>query len=250
MHRFGIWTWVAAMAFFVASPVVQAGVITWSPAANITGDSNVSDTGTVVGAFALGGGSVDSPTINGVAFTGVNAGGELSVSFGTGNDFTLTDDLGGGFAVDNTSSTSTPFTNLSTPYQELLSYAIGVSGPTNVTDFTLTMTGLTPYENYLFEWWNNNSTTTGAITNAIAGHTVGLNSNPSNAVGGVGQYATGTFTADATGTQTIAFDFIGPTFINGFELLDTGTSLPEPSSFALFGLGGFALVWRLRSRNR
>ena len=63
--------------------------------------------------------------------------------------------------------------------------------------FTLTMSGLTAGHQYQFEWWNNTSTGTLLTdTTAVAGNSVTLLSNTTFSVGGLGQFAVGTFTAD------------------------------------------------------
>ena len=64
------------------------------------------------------------------------------------------------------------------------------------------------------------------------------------------QYAlTGTFTSDSTGNLTFLVDGSGPapgtagrSAINGFEI----SAVPEPSTTALLGLGGLALILRRR----
>ena len=71
--------------------------------------------------------------------------------------------------------------------------------------------------------------------------------NTSNSNGGLGQFAIGTFIADATGSQSITFSpssNAGPT-LNGFQL----RVVPEPSTFAMLGLGLPALL-AFRRRNR
>jgi hypothetical protein len=85
-------------------------------------------------------------------------------------------------------------------------------------------------------------------TVARAGNSVTVHSNTRSALGGIGQYATGTFTANGT-NQNIDFDISPSTILHGFELRDT--SVPEPSSLALSALGALALAaWRRRSAVR
>ena len=74
-----------------------------------------------------------------------------------------------------------------------------------------------------------------------------LSSNSTGAFGGLGQFATGTFTADAT-TELVTFT--GEGTINGAQLRDItpATPAPEPAGLALFGvgLGALGLIRRRR----
>src|SRR5438105_4408842 len=58
----------------------EASSITWGSATNITGDSNVSTGGTLVGAFNIGGPGVGSTTVNGVMFAPFALSGTTSTS--------------------------------------------------------------------------------------------------------------------------------------------------------------------------
>src|SRR2546423_4249001 len=142
----------------------------------------------------------------------------------------------GGFAGDNTAFgfAGPPFSSLSAGYQTLLqSAAYGNSGDT----FTLTLSGLTIGQQYLFEWWVNasgafvsNRTVTATATNSVT-----LDENVQNTDGGVGQFAIGTFIADTTSqviSLTSGTNGPGPaasTQINGFQF----RAVPEPSIVAL-----------------
>jgi hypothetical protein len=70
---------------------------------------------------------------------------------------------------------------------------------------------------------------------------VTLGSNTASAVGDLGQFATGTLTADAT-TELVTFT--GEGIIDGARLRDI---TPAPAGLALFGggLGGLGLIRRL-----
>src|SRR5205823_11217888 len=101
---------------------------------------------------------------------------------------------------------------------------------------------LTVGQNYTFEWWSNDSGprffpyTTTATTSG--GSSVALNDNTTGFVaGGLGQYATGSFTADNS-TQVITFSGESATpLLNGFELRQLGSVvIPEPSTW----MAGFA----------
>ena len=103
------------------------------------------------------------------------------------------------------------------------------------------MNGLTPGNQYEFQWWDNYSTNPGSgqgIVTATAGNSITLNGNPSGIDGGLGQFGIGRFVADATGSQAITFSSppVGGAgaLVNSFQLRNT-TPVPEPST-ALFGL--------------
>ena len=113
---------------------------------------------------------------------------------------------------------------------------------------TLSIINLTVGLPYQFQWWVNDSI--GSVfdltTTATSGITsVTLEHNFANAAGGVGQFALGTFVADAT-MQTIVFQGAGThparTQINGFQL----RVIPEPGTGLLFGAGLAALGARRR----
>jgi hypothetical protein len=104
-------------------------------------------------------------------------------------------------------------------------------------------------QQYLFQWWASNaanisfvSTVTGLATNSVT-----LDSNLTNAAGGLGQFVMGTFTADGA-TQNITFTGAADSpLINAFQI----RAIPEPSTIAiaLAGLacGGFSM-WRRQKR--
>ncbi|WP_131989328.1 autotransporter outer membrane beta-barrel domain-containing protein [Chthoniobacter flavus] len=210
------------IAFWLPA-VAPAASITWGAATSISGDSEVSTGGALVGAFNVGAADAGSPTVNGVTFTEfvLNAG---STGGAQGN-FSLSSGAIVG-ASNAAGSGSAPFTGLSASYQALLQ-SEGGAVPV-ATPFTLTMSGLSVGQTYQFEWWANISSSSFAndLTTATAGNTVTLDSNKTNAVGGIGQFAIGTFVADST-SQAIVFNSAGEAIINAFEL----RVAPPPSAF-------------------
>jgi len=220
---------IIAGAFVAFASVSHAAIINWGAGAQgITGDSDVSTAGALVGAVNLGPANVPTTTVNGVTFTGL-AMPSGSTAAAVGN-FSLTSP---GISFSGIlSSGSAPFSNLSAPYQVLLSNIVGGTGSSPIT---LTINGLATGQAYQFQWWTSDPLSNGIFTTATAGNAVTLSVNTGVVPGGLGQFATGTFTADAN-SQTITFSGSLPV-LSGFQLrnLAPATAVPEPGS-ALAGM--------------
>ena len=232
-------TTTAAAALAVAAATTHAATITWGPATNINpaggaaSDLDVDTTGTLVRALNLGTPSVAGTTVNGVNFEALGvATGVPSVAIG---NFTLSTVAAGGLRGANFASAAAPFSGLSAPYQSLLRQPAFTSAPNGT--MTLTMAGLTVGQSYQFQWWSDLSGAGSGTTIASAGNSVSLNANPTIANGGLGQFAIGTFTADASGSQAITFtpNAGGQPILNGFQLRQAAPVVPEPGT-ALFGV--------------
>lgn len=226
------------LALALATATTHASLVTWGAPTNIVGDTDVSTAGTFVGAINLGGTGVGSPTVNSVTFTGLAVSGS-SVSSGI---FNLAFAPGSGSADNSMGSGSAPFANLSAQYKAFLGTGGFTGGGSSVT---LTMSSLKLGASYQFQFWTNYSgfIDVGGLTTATAGNAVTLSPQIFSGIGegGVGQFALGTFTANAA-TQAITFTgtnpFIGP-LLNGFQLRQLAApAVPEPGT----ALAGVLLV--------
>lgn len=218
------------LATLALAPASRAAIITWGAPTNISGNTDVSTTGTLVGAANNGNGSISSTTVNGVTFAAWP-----TVITTTSGIFSL-GDLASGFL---SFSVTLPASSLSASYQTLVR-----SGTVPLpAAATLTMSGLTAGNTYQFQWWSSvdndfigNLST--VFATATAGNSVTLDANTTNANGGLGQFVIGTFVADGA-TQVVTFAQ-GSVF-NGMQLRQTGTvSAPDGGSAA--GLLGLALA--------
>ncbi len=229
--------------------IANAADVTWGGAQQISGVTDVSTTGNLIGAFNVAPGpSTPSTTINGVNFQGYDAPGGVGSAVSGGATFAMTPGGGGVFGTNNDGSSNAPFTSLPAVYQAMLnSYITPLFSPV-----TLTISGLIAGAQYQFQFWNNHSNDQfGYHTMATGGaNSVDTRSNTGGANGGLGQWATGTFTAAASGMQQITFAGDGDGgFLNGFQLRQfVTTGVPETgTTFVLLGLGvGGLLVLQRR----
>jgi hypothetical protein len=216
---------ITALFSSLTISIARAETIIWSSELDISGDSDVSTEGTLVGAFNFAG---PATTINGVEFLEF-AVGLASNTVGNYNFSVASGTIGS----SATGATSSPFTDLSSEYQALL----GSAAQRGDATMTLTLSGLTIGQRYSFQAWVNDSRYPGASgftypVDITAGNTVTLNPNTTpldmngmGVEGGVGQYAIGRFTADAT-TQQVEFFGGEVGVVNGFQLRE----VPEPST--------------------
>ena len=224
-----------AIATFVMPSSSQAAPILWGAATGISGDSDVSTAGTLLGAFNIGPPGVGDTTVNGVTFTGL----ALTGTNVTSGNFNFTASNFPSF--NNVGIPDGAFNNLSSPYQTLLSSAGGTVG----TDFLFTIGGLSLGQEYEFEWWSNDSAVSVSnLTRAKADTEILLNSNPSGIKGGVGQFAIGHFTAD---TPNVGILFSGNVaLLNGFQFRQLDAAAPVPLPSSLWGSGVLLLTLAAR----
>jgi hypothetical protein len=161
---------------------VAAAVITWSGPTNIVADTDIYTNGN----FEYGGyftTNTATLTINGVTFTGSGGshsfGANFYASFPSGGSYYS--GLGAG-------------TGLSTNYQTLLGGCVYGGSTTN----SITLNNLKIGYQYFVQLWINDSRSSGAgrSNTVTSGNSVTLDYNNTDAVGGKGQFAIGTFVAD------------------------------------------------------
>ena len=177
---------------WTAAGVMNAATIQWNSPQNITGDTDVLTTGTLVQASNISG---SDTTINGVTFT------EFMTASGGGSAASGIFTHDGSFGnYSGYLSAGAPFT---TAYQALLS--TGNFGSNNSV-MTLTLGSLKVGSTYQFQVWINDSRGIYGQqgTTVSSGSSVHMVGNITGAAGGFGQYVVGTFVADAT-TQKIDF---------------------------------------------
>lgn len=236
-------TVVAVIACVFCTTSANAAAIVWGSAQQITADADVSTTGTLVGAFNVGG---NATTINGVNFQAF----QITGASNTVGDFNLS---AAAMGQGSFTTLQPPFSGLSSAYQSMVSTSGGSFGLV-----TLTMSNLTIGQQYQFQVWVNDSQDHNPPgytfdIEVSAGNSIDLDPNPSTLEGGLGQYVIGTFTANAV-SQAVTFDNseIGG-HLNGFQLRAINSSSPAnvPLPPAVWGgliLGAAAVGSHLRRR--
>jgi hypothetical protein len=197
-----------SLALLLTGNRSHAAIITWGPATTITNDTDVSTSGTAAYAYNWSG---INQILNGVTFS------TTGIANGTTADGNLTLSGFGGVSSNGYTSASAPFANLSPAYQATLQGADYLYSATSST-VTITLNRLTSGDTYTVQVWVCDPSISSAWrdeilasgTNGVT-NCVTLDYNVNHSTGGVGQYATGIFTADApTQSFTITGDFIPP----------------------------------------
>jgi hypothetical protein len=231
---------LTAAILFAAAGTLRGAIITWGPAINITGDSDVVNTGSFAYSYSF---SVHSATVNGVSFTTATQG---SISSNV--------DVSGFFYSDTSdfTSTSPPFSALSGNYSNILVGALYVAagGPYTVP---VTLHNLSVGHQYAVQVWVNDPrgpyNSRNETVSSAGGNTVILDfsTQTSNNPGGPGQYTVGSFTADAT-NQTFTMTGNPPenvTELNALQVRDIGIQgLPVWVAIHPAGAGAMKLIFK------
>jgi PEP-CTERM motif len=230
MKKILICTSLAGM--IAATANAQNENITWQAPMSISGPSDVSTLGTYFGSWAPHGSTL---AVNGVTFM-------------------ANSDLPGlGTSFDNSTGSGTfPAPGITDPnYSTLLS--AGAFG-NNPTSYSFNWNGMTSGDVYLVELWVNDGRNIGETRTETA--TGGANTSQALSYGsdgsGAGQFITGTFTADSTGSETISLNPFSTganpsAQLNLLEVRDI-TVVPEPSSLALIAAGAGMMFFGIRRK--
>jgi len=233
----------------------SAATITWQ-SGNITTDTNVFNTGTTVAAWNFGATNNSTTTVNGVTFTGWSPTGNAG-SVTNGNTVLSQVLVGGGAASNtwtsfNSSGAAAPFNALSASYQNLLGTATYDAGLANNSTLRLTFNSLTIGQAYTFQFWMNDSRAGSSSIYPQTLNGLGGTGGPTlrgktsgSALGTLGQFATGNFTADAN-SQTFFWTNADFAYVNAVQLVSV---VPEPATWALlaFSLTTVMVLRRRRS---
>jgi len=200
----------------------SAAVITYGSAQDISADTDVINTDVI---YAVSLGTSAAQTVNGVSFAD-SASTDITVAdFGGG--------IGEGFGALIAGSA---FSTLTPGFQGVL--RSGIFSPSATAEVTLN--GLTPGTNYQVQIFTaRTDANVREYTFADGTSSVTLNSGVD-----AGQFAIGTFTADAA-TQSLGIITDDSNF-GVFSAVVVAEAVPEPSSMALLALGGLGLLRRRR----
>lgn len=128
-----------------------------------------------------------------------------------------------------------------------LDAVLGEHAWTNADFATFTLTNLTAGDTYRIQFYFSDTRTVSGIDLRQLHFDDGNGNDSTIFTRGSGMSTYGTFVADGTGTQTINYTSDTPSGgvgLNGYVI--STTPVPEPTSSALLGLGGLALILRRR----
>lgn len=233
---------LSALCLSTVIEPARAAVINWGSAQNISAATDVLTTGTL---FASANFAGSNTTVNGVTFNAFPiTGGGTSATVG---NISVQGIVGSGTGFNgatlNTTNINT-WATLPVSYQNLLAPTLRQAGAGNSLQFTLS--NLTIGGSYAVQYWVNDSRWTNPSGMSVNVGTAVLTPNVSGTTGGVGQWVTGLFTADAT-TQTFSASpaTLTTTYANALQV--RMLAVPEPSTIAmLIGAVGSFAGWRLR----
>jgi fibronectin-binding autotransporter adhesin len=186
---------LGTLALLATGPSAQAAAITFATPGNITGDSDVFNLGTGLYGYNW---SNTNQTINGVTLTGLNVLANANIS------------LAGVTTVNTTAfnTGSAPYSTLSAAYHAALNGAVYVDG---TTAGTVTLNNLVAGRVYVTQFWVNDPRPIPGrqlTISSAGGNSQILKYSANDVAGSPGQYALGSFTANAANQ---AFTIVGST---------------------------------------
>lgn len=220
---------------------LQAATIVWDNAdpsntENIVTDSSVMIS-SVIGAWNLDDNSGAHPdrVVGSVTFKNIYSGGATSVSSG---GLTIEHELGDGFAVPWSGTETGDF-----------AVVMGTQGAKDWRGAThaMTLSGLTENTSYRIQFLysasneGSGTSTTIDIDGSATDGVVQADPGHGGANDGLGQYIVGTMSTGASETEAV-ITYTGKAQVSAIIV----SAVPEPSSAALLGLGGLALILRRR----
>lgn len=234
---------LAALAVLVSAQLfgglamrsADAAVITWGAAQQISGTTDVMTAGTLYAATNFYNAAV---TVNGVtfaAFPGPK----------TGGPFTVTNNGGGTPDQNNGSVTATTgsWAALPSDYKQLLTQ---LSFTYNAATETVSVSGLTSGQTYSLQFWYSDPRDGQQNRTETLGGVATIDANTENTVGGLGQWVSGTFTADSSSQSFTLTNSGGGVFYQAMQV----RIVPEPSTLAGLGVVGAGLAAVIRRRLR
>ena len=220
----------ALLGLLALTGSAHAQTISWASAQNMVGDTDVVANGTYFDAISFYSSAL---TVNGVTFNPISGGspatdGKISVDYG--------DDIG---------AFGTPFTTTppsSVAYSNLTDTGAFGAGGFN----TVTISGLTINDIYQVQSWSYYTGDSPTATTIYSGTT------PVSLLNATGQFAIGTFTATSSSETYEYATSSGHNFVNAISVRDitSDSSVPEPSSTLLLGVGFGVLVIFIRRKRQ
>lgn len=223
---------ITAVFLSIALQPAKAATIAWGTPVTISGSSDVVTTGTLFASANFGPIATGTDvTVNGVTFNGFSWVSGSNFKTVTVGNITITGTQNLSNANYPSGASAAPYTSLPAAYQSLLRPTLF----SNSNTVTFSLAGLTSGRSYLIQYWASDPTVSGSSRSVQIGSQT-LDVNSTDAVGGVGQWVTGTFTADSS-TQSFAATRIGSSPMYGNAMQVRLLAVPEPETLAMLGAG-------------